>query len=158
MRRVIGKVGLKRHPLNMRTTAESRSRLEEAANESGRSLVQEVEHRLEKTFAMEEFLSGLFGGPHTVRLLTVLGAAIREVEAQQGSRWDADAGTLKLVRAIIDNVVCNELGSAKPGKESTSLSGSDASAEDVEVKAARKVVLRRGYGPRKIRLKGTDRP
>lgn len=40
----------KRWPLNMRTTRELRDRLEQAATASGRSLAQEVEMRLEKSF------------------------------------------------------------------------------------------------------------
>ena len=40
----------KRVPLNMRTTREVRAALEEAAAQSGRSLVQEVEHRLGQSF------------------------------------------------------------------------------------------------------------
>src|SRR5262249_45475195 len=45
----------KRHPLNMRTTKEVRELLERAAAESGRSLVQEVEHRLETSFRDDAF-------------------------------------------------------------------------------------------------------
>jgi hypothetical protein len=44
----------KRYPLNMRTTKEMREKLERAAAQSGRSLVQEVEHRLERSFDREE--------------------------------------------------------------------------------------------------------
>jgi len=44
----------KRYPLNMRTTKEIREKLERAAAQSGRSLVQEVEHRLQKSFDHEE--------------------------------------------------------------------------------------------------------
>src|SRR5262249_30571341 len=44
----------KRYPLNMRTTKEIREKLERAATQSGRSLVQEVEHRLQKSFDHEE--------------------------------------------------------------------------------------------------------
>lgn len=40
----------KRYPLNMRTTKEQRDRLEQAARDSGRSLVKEVENRLEESF------------------------------------------------------------------------------------------------------------
>ena len=43
----------KRHPLNMRTTAEMREKLEAAAVASGRSLAQEVEYRLNASFADE---------------------------------------------------------------------------------------------------------
>src|SRR5262249_52677157 len=44
----------KRYPLNMRTTKELRDKIEWAAMASGRSLVQEVEIRLEKLFQQEE--------------------------------------------------------------------------------------------------------
>jgi hypothetical protein len=44
----------KRYPLNMRTTKEMREKLERAAAKSGRSLVGEVEYRLERSFDREE--------------------------------------------------------------------------------------------------------
>src|SRR5262245_1026813 len=44
----------KRYPLNMRTTKELRDKIEEAAMASGRSLVQEVEFRLERSFQQQE--------------------------------------------------------------------------------------------------------
>ena len=43
----------KRYPLNMRTTRELREKIERAALVSGRSLVQEVEFRLEQSFRDE---------------------------------------------------------------------------------------------------------
>jgi hypothetical protein len=44
----------KRYPLNMRTTRELRERIIAAAHASGRSLVQEVEYRLERSFQLED--------------------------------------------------------------------------------------------------------
>jgi predicted HicB family RNase H-like nuclease len=44
----------KRYPLNMRTTKELRDKIDWAATVSGRSLVQEVESRLERSFQEEE--------------------------------------------------------------------------------------------------------
>lgn len=46
----------KRVPLNMRTTRETRDRLEKAADESGRSLAQEVEIRLERSFDFQSII------------------------------------------------------------------------------------------------------
>jgi hypothetical protein len=43
----------KRYPLNMRTTFEVRQKLERAAAATGRSLAQEVEHRLDRSFIEE---------------------------------------------------------------------------------------------------------
>lgn len=47
------KDGGKKSPLNLRTTKELRTKIELAASRSGRSLVQEVEHRLELSFARD---------------------------------------------------------------------------------------------------------
>ena len=44
----------KRVPLNMRTTLQVRGKLDAVARASGRSLVQEVEHRLERSFAVDD--------------------------------------------------------------------------------------------------------
>src|SRR4051812_27359201 len=52
----------KRHPLNMRTTADLRRRLESAAKASGVSLAQEVERRLDRSFATEDAITERLGG------------------------------------------------------------------------------------------------
>jgi hypothetical protein len=49
----------KRHPLSMRTTLDIKRRLERAAVASGRSIAQEVENRLERSFVYDE----AFGSP-----------------------------------------------------------------------------------------------
>jgi hypothetical protein len=59
-----GADGGKRYPLNMRTTRETRERLEAAASANGRSLAQEVEARLERSFTEEMAL----GGPQMLRM------------------------------------------------------------------------------------------
>jgi hypothetical protein len=59
-----GETAGKRYPLNMRSTKELREQLERAAAQSGRSLVQEVEHRLERSFRDENVLIGGIGGPN----------------------------------------------------------------------------------------------
>jgi hypothetical protein len=47
----------KRYPLNMRTTKELRDKVEQAAMATGRSLVQEVEVRLEESFLKQNLLA-----------------------------------------------------------------------------------------------------
>jgi hypothetical protein len=44
----------KKSPLNMRTTLALREKIEAACAKSGRSMVQEVEFRLERSFWLEE--------------------------------------------------------------------------------------------------------
>ena len=51
----------KRFPLNMRTTKELRNKLAESAENSGRSMAQEVEFRLEKSFLSEDYMTLAFG-------------------------------------------------------------------------------------------------
>lgn len=45
----------KKVPLNMRTTAELRKKIDKAAGRSGRSLVAEVEYRVEASFHYERY-------------------------------------------------------------------------------------------------------
>jgi hypothetical protein len=53
-----GTGGGKRYPLNMRTTKETRDRLEAAAIANGRSLAQEVEARVQQSFNEAVALGG----------------------------------------------------------------------------------------------------
>jgi hypothetical protein len=52
-KRTTGGTG-KRVPMNMRTTQGLRKKINAAARRSGRSLVQEVEHRVERSFMRDE--------------------------------------------------------------------------------------------------------
>jgi hypothetical protein len=62
----------KRYPLNMRTTKQVRERLEKAAAASGRSLAQEVEYRLERSFDREATMLETFGASSNVELIRAL--------------------------------------------------------------------------------------
>jgi hypothetical protein len=81
---------IKRSPLNMRTTQELRDQLDTAAAESGRSLAQEVEYRLELSFLRER---EIYGNPATEALVKSLVMAIRYVESTTGKRWTDDMET-----------------------------------------------------------------
>ncbi len=76
-------------PLNMRTTKEIRERLEKAAADSGRSLVQEVETRIERSFLIEDHLAVIAGDPATAVFVREMLEAQRLIETHQGkSVWD----------------------------------------------------------------------
>ena len=63
----------KKFALNMRTTQEIRTKLEAAAAASGKSLAQEAEARLEKSFDQTaEALLGLVDGDRRRRVLSAL--------------------------------------------------------------------------------------
>jgi len=49
----------KKLPLNMRTTLALRQKIEKAAGKSGRSLVQEVEYRVERSFHEDSVTAGV---------------------------------------------------------------------------------------------------
>ncbi len=74
----------KRTPLNMRTTRELRERLEREAADSGRSLVQEVEFRLERSFRDEDALIKAFGGRRTYDVLRVMGSIASQIQTRKG--------------------------------------------------------------------------
>ena len=64
----------KKSPLNMKTTAVLRAKLEAACGESGRSLVQEVEYRLEQSFAADALQGGKYSElPRLITLAMMLG-------------------------------------------------------------------------------------
>ena len=75
----------KRYPLNMRTTFELRRNLEAAATASGRSLAQEAEYRLERSFLSQQvmFEAMEFGyGQGTAGILLILGDLMNLLECR----------------------------------------------------------------------------
>ncbi len=78
---------VKRFPLNMRTTRETRQKIEAAAKGSGRSLAQQVEWLVEKALADEEAKYNEFGGHEYYRLGLLLACAVQEGELISGKRW-----------------------------------------------------------------------
>lgn len=73
----------KRYPLNMRTTKETRDKLAAAASESGRSLAQEVEFRINRSFVDDEMFSS-----HAVRLWAILMADEFHKAGIQAARYE----------------------------------------------------------------------
>jgi hypothetical protein len=97
-RRTVGGSG-KKSPMNMRTTEALRKKLEMAAGLSGRSLVQEVEFRLEQSFAREDF-----GKLHISTLMWQVYDCCVVIEAVTGKNCFADDARALLV-AVAELVV-----------------------------------------------------
>src|SRR5258707_9450931 len=76
----------KRHPLNMRTTREIKEKLEAVSRESGRSLAQEVEYRIEQSLRekerLEETLAAMMGGAAALRIFRYMAAAADAAAAE----------------------------------------------------------------------------
>ena len=106
----------KRTPLNMRTTRELRERLEREAADSGRSLAQEVEFRLEQSFAEEksqaEFsdervraVYAQFGTLETFLVARMLANAIHTIEAVTGKNWMDDPEAHRQTQEACKNIL-----------------------------------------------------
>lgn len=96
----------KRYTFSLRVSAQRRTELEQAAAESGRSISQELEMRIEQGARDTQIL----GGPQTVNLLRMMAAAAQLIEARSnGKRWFNDYDVFIPVREawrrIIDSVM-----------------------------------------------------
>jgi hypothetical protein len=91
----------KRHPLNMRTTKEVREMLEHAAAETGRSLVQEVETRIEESVHADLKLAG----PLTRALVTMIAAVVENIQQRHGKNWLDDDRTCSATLTAIYGVL-----------------------------------------------------
>src|SRR4051794_32171408 len=88
-RRTIPKGPGQRVPVMTRTTRELRDQLEKAASTSGRSLAQEVELRLERSFDPVDAFARLVGGLAQV------------AEAITGRPWRTDPETLDILQGLV---------------------------------------------------------
>ena len=77
----------KRHPLNMRTTKEIRGSLEGAAKASGRSLAQEAEFRLERSFGRDEIMAETWGGAAALQVWLTCASAAKTVSIKNDADW-----------------------------------------------------------------------
>ncbi|WP_237482664.1 hypothetical protein [Lichenibacterium dinghuense] len=84
-----------------RTTIELRKQLEHAASLSGRSLGQEVERRLERTFDFDYLL----GDNETALVLRSIANAIRRFELASGKSWVKDSETQARVHEAVSKMV-----------------------------------------------------
>ena len=86
----------KRAPLNMRTTRELIEKLEGNAADSGRSLAQEVEYRLERSFLSDDAKFDDFGGKEKYELtkLFAVGANLLEPRLREVVKKLQAAGRL----------------------------------------------------------------
>jgi hypothetical protein len=89
-----------------RITPQLRKALEKAANSSGRSVSQEVEHRLSRTFKEDGDIVDLFGSRQTYRLMRMMADAVH-VGSKDGEPvdWLSDPVAYVLARAAINSIL-----------------------------------------------------
>lgn len=99
--RRIEQSGQKRSPMNLRTSAALRARIEAAAGANGLSLTQEVERTLMRAYDGADAL----GGDRTAAFLRLLAAVIRMAELNTGLGWHEDEATWRRVRDLVSSAV-----------------------------------------------------
>ena len=87
--------------LSVRTSNELRTKLQGALTDSGRTLTQEVEMRLERTFQRDDYV----GSPRNAAFLDVLGASIREIEIEHGASWLDDVQVWNQVTDLVGHLL-----------------------------------------------------
>lgn len=98
-----------RYPLHLRTSKETRDRLEADAHASGRSLAQEIEllivsaHRIRD--AIWDDVYALFGGIENFNILRLVALTIAEIERTTGKSWREDSYTNAQVRAGFESLL-----------------------------------------------------
>ena len=70
----------RRKTTSTRITPELRAQLEESVAQSGRSLAQEIEVRLEQAFLMDREIETVFGDRATYRLMGILASTKKHIE------------------------------------------------------------------------------
>jgi len=78
----------KKQPLNMRTTAELRRRIEKAAGKSGRSMVQEVEYRLELSFQQDRMVHIVTNIDHSCWQIAARVSDLHALACEHAARLD----------------------------------------------------------------------
>lgn len=96
----------KRYPLNIRTTFELRRDLERAASNSGRSLAQEAETRLEISLARKDQIEAAWGWD-IYPVFHSLALALWQIEQLTGKRWWEDEKTRDLFERTAAKLIEN---------------------------------------------------
>jgi hypothetical protein len=86
-----GEYAGKSQVLSTRIRPDTREKLEEAARNSGRSLSQEIEHRLRRTFIDDDRIENAFGSRRNYALMRLIGAMVEASAKAMINPDDPDA-------------------------------------------------------------------
>lgn len=101
MAKTKGSADSKRHVVTMRMSDTARSKIVEAAQSNGRSVSQEIESRLERSFQEESLL----GGSDTSLVSRLVSGAVGLVELETGKPWTEDRMTWEAVHAATEAIL-----------------------------------------------------
>ena len=102
----------RRKTTSTRITPETRARLEEGAAQSGRSLAQEIEFRLERGFMADEGRYSEFRDEETYRFCQLMALTADAITASWGKKWKDDTSWFWFVVGAWEQIVM--LRSGKP--------------------------------------------
>jgi hypothetical protein len=95
----------KRGNFTFRVTEKLRNQLVAGAEESGLSVSEEIERRLDESFNSAGIVAQVLGGPHNSALILTIASAIRTVESLSGKKWNEDHGTNLAMRTAVSGVL-----------------------------------------------------
>ncbi len=110
----------KRASFTTRLTADLKQRLERDAAAEGRSLSEEIESRLERSFHVEEERYREFGSELTFHFMKLLSAAVTMTETATGKKWLGEGSAMETTMAALAamNGILHAYGSASPAAKS----------------------------------------
>ena len=94
----------KRITHTMRFREQTRQKLIEAAQQSSRSVSEEIEHRVDKSFSGMDDAVAMFGGVDIFHLCLTMAGAMKMVELTSKQSITSDAKTAAMARAAVDAV------------------------------------------------------
>lgn len=106
--------------LNVRTTEAIRKKLEEAAAESGRSLIHEIEHRIESSFWHEEkekLEKSMFVTQENIDLAEAVKLAIGFASKYSDKEWTVDGRARQIVTYSVNKVLDQAFSLFEDGSE-----------------------------------------
>jgi hypothetical protein len=95
----------KRTNFTMRVRDELRDQLRAAAAASGRSVSEEIEHRLERSFSEDQAFQWALGGEHNERFMRAFTIAAWLIETRTGKKWHEDDETMHEVRFAASAII-----------------------------------------------------
>jgi hypothetical protein len=94
-----------------RSRDQMRERLEAAAAASGRSISEEIEHRLNQSFDEERLSAAFLGGTDTAKALQLIANAMRRVTADgDGTPWSKDEKKVEAVQTAAHFLIAGSAG------------------------------------------------
>ena len=128
----------KRMVINTRTTKELHEKLTAFAKASGRSLSQEIESRLERSFGEEENLrwafSAIIGDEELMRVMILMASIIRSTEEEHGLPWREDPAAREEAALFFKDLLDGKAGKVSQPRQPQGV-GSDNAKKEVKTGA-----------------------